>query len=571
MAVVTGSIDDRAALARTLGLPSETAQHVLAAAAYGRWGAEMPSRLRGAFAVLVWDRARSDGLVAVDQLGARSLVYRQAGASLTFATELRELLPLLETAPPPRERAAVRWLVDGVLETDETLFTGVRRLPGGHLLRLGTEGARPERYWEPSPPGPQRIDRDAATRRLGSALGRAVARGASRGEPTGILLSGGLDSSSVAAFARAAGARLVAYSVVFPEQPAADEAALVTERATALGLPTRRLAFRSGSALAAGLRHLDAWRVPPPSPNLFFHEPLLRLARSDGIVTMLDGQGGDELFGASPYLLADRLRAGRVAAASALARAYLGPRNAAVPAARREVMRRFALKGALPSGVHRAMRSRLPARYTPAWLTPAGAAAYGGGPSTWAWKEFSGPRWWAYLSDVVSRGRERAGVHDSLRHLFASAGLCGAHPLLEDVDLVEETLALPPELAFDARLDRPLLRAAVAGLLPDAVRLREDKSYFNDVLAAALHGADDPPLRRLLGQRAETRRYVRAELVDRLRATPTGRRGGPASFLLWRLAMVECWLQTLADPGFPAKALDAWGLAEPRFEVLDED
>ena len=147
MAAVAGVIDDRASVAGELSLPPDAPQHVLAAVAYTRLHAKMLSRLRGAFALVVWDQRRRDGILAVDQLGARSLVYRRGAASLLFATDVRELLPLLETAPPPSEGALVRWLVEGVQMPEETLLSGIERLPGGHLLHLGGGMPRRERYW----------------------------------------------------------------------------------------------------------------------------------------------------------------------------------------------------------------------------------------------------------------------------------------------------------------------------------------------------------------------------------------------------------------------------------------
>lgn len=561
LTVAAGLIDDRAALAGELGLPPSTAQHVLVAAGFRRWGATLLRRLRGAYALLIWEVAPRRGLLAVDHVGARSVFYSQSRSELAFAADVRELLPLLDATPSPSERALVRWLVDGAGDPGETLLAGIRRLPGGHLLRLGGSGREPEPYWRPHYEPPRRLSEAEAAQELGAALGRAAARTCERAGPNGVLLSGGLDSAAVAAAALAAGERLVAYSVVFPEHPMTDESGHVAERARALGVESRRVAFRRGSALAAALRHIETWELPPATPNLFFHEPLLQLARADGIETLLDGQGGDELFGPSPYLLADRLRRGRLLDARRLAEMLLGPAHAGV------AMRRYAVKGALPAWLHRTLRARAPGRYGPCWLTEAGRVLYDGGRTPWAWKDASGPRWWAYSADLVTVARERAGVHDALRQMFSDAGLHGAHPLLEDVDLIETVLSLPPELAFHDRLDRPVLRSVLADLLPDAV-LREDKSYFNAVLADAVHDVDEEPLRRLLHEDAEITRYVDAGVFVRLLAMPEERRGRRETFLLWRLASVECWLRTQRDPGFARTALETWGLPEPRFEIL---
>jgi asparagine synthase (glutamine-hydrolysing) len=562
LVVVVGVIDDRAALAGEFHLPPDAPQHILAAVAYSRLQAGMLSRLRGAFALLVWDRRRREGILAVDPLGARSLFYRRAAGSFVFATDVRELLPLLETAPPPSEPTLVRWLVDGVQMPEETLLSGIERLPGGHLLHLGGGRPRLKRYWAPVYRPPTALDTAAAAASLRGAAERALARSCARGRPLGVLLSGGLDSTSVAALAHGRHERLAAYSATFPQHPRTDERVLIEARARFLGLTTAFVSFRHGGTLPATLRYLETWRVPPASPNLFFHEPLLSLAKTEGITTMLDGQGGDELFGLSPYLAADRFLAGRLREVDRLLRLTVGSR-----AARRAAFRQVVLEGALPYRAHRLAALARRRRRAPSWLTDVGADLYGDGIAQWQWKAARAPRWWAHLAHVITVGRERAGVHDWLRHAFAHAALDGAHPWLQDADLVETVLALPPEFAWDARYDRPMLREVLRGLLPDSIRLRADKSYFNDVLGAAVHVADAPAIESLLAGRTEVSRYVRPEFGARLRALPPSQWGRRETWLLWRLVTLECWLRVQADTDFIDSARKVLPLAEAEVDI----
>lgn len=561
LAVVVGLLDDRAALAAELALAPESAQHVLVAAGYRQWGVGLVQRLRGAFTLLVWDSRQHRGLLAVDQLGARSLFYCRTGRSLAFAADVRELLPLLAATPPPFERAVVRWLVDGVHEPHETLFAGVERLPGGHGLRIGPTPEPPERYWRPLYRTPPRIDFEAAAGAVRSGLARAVTRACQRRPPMGVLLSGGIDSSAVAAFARPSAKQLVAYSALFPNHEATDESGPIAARARALGLPAGSISYQRGGTIPATLRYLDAWRLPPASPNLFFHEPLLDLARNEGMKSMLDGQGGDELLGLSPFLATDRLLRGRLREVGRLLHIAIDSRSGR-SAARRAAFRGIVLKGAVPSGLHQLGRDVRRNRRNPVWLTDVGAELYAGGRSSWEWKATPGPRWWAHLADAVTVARERAGVHDFLRHAFAHSGLVGAHPLLEDVDLVETVLALPPEHAWHERHDRPMLREAVRGLLPDQIRLRPDKSFFDDVLAFAVRVEDAAAIEELLSGRTEVSRYVRPELFAQLRATRESAQGRRATWLLWRLATLECWLRMQADGDFARRASMRFSLVE---------
>ena len=103
-----------------------------------------------------------------------------------------------------------------------------------------------------------------------------------------------------------------------------DERQLIETLARELALDSRRLPGGEGAILDAAIEYLRAAELPPSSPNLLFWMPLLRAAAGEGVAVMLDGEGGDELFGQPRYLLADRVRAGRPLAAWRLARRFPG-------------------------------------------------------------------------------------------------------------------------------------------------------------------------------------------------------------------------------------------------------
>jgi asparagine synthase (glutamine-hydrolysing) len=168
----------------------------------------------------------------------------------------------------------------------------------------------------------------------------------------------------------------------------------------------------------------------------------------------------------------------------------------------------------------------------------------------WGWKRLDAPRWWAYLSYVLTEGIEAVGIFDHLRRRSAGAGLQERHPLL-DLDLVEFALRLPPELTFDPVHSRPLFRRAMAGLVPDAHLRRAGKSHFDGLVCDGLL-ADLPACRRLLtGPGAEAAGYVDMAAVERLllRGPDMHPRGAIAwANELWRVITLECWLRTQAEP-----------------------
>jgi asparagine synthase (glutamine-hydrolysing) len=544
--VAEGRLEGVAGLAAELGIdPSAPSEAVLAAAFADRKEA-MLEPLGGPFALFAWNGSNDTGLLAVDQLGSQSIFFHEGGGTcLSFATEVVDLLRLLDDEPGPDESAVARWIVSGTLEPDETLFEGVRRLPGGCHLRFAAGRWTEHRHWRPQFTNPMSVTLEEAGATVRAALERSLAEQCA-GRSIGVLLSGGLDSTSVAAVTAASGCStaLRAYSALFPGDAAADESEFVELAVTGLDLPTSRHGSQAAGVLSASAEHVREWRLPAASPNLFFQRPLLERAKADGAEIILDGQGGDELFGCSPYLLGDLVRGLRLRSLNTRARELAG----GDPRAARGLLRTYALGGAAP-GWLRSAHSRLRKQSALHWLTPRGAELVGESPGAPAWLALEGPRWWAWLADTLTAGRERMGVHDHLRRKLASEQLAGAHPLLDDLRLIELVLRLPPELAYDRELDRPVLRRAMRGLVPEPIRLRPTKSVFNTLVVDSLSGPDRPLLRRLLEpRRAEIRAYV---TDNRLRDVVDGpiARDHPHLWAqnAWRLASTELWLQSLAS------------------------
>jgi asparagine synthase (glutamine-hydrolysing) len=376
---------------------------------------------------------------------------------------------------------------------------------------------------------------------------------------------GGLDSGTVAALAarRLGPGAVVAYSASFPGHPEIDEGQLVDALAADLGIASVRVEIEGGSVLRGALAYVDEWQAPLISPNHALWPPLRERAAADGIEVLLDGEGGDELVAAQPYLIADRVAHGRVPSALALGRALAGDRPDRDRLARRALVR-FGARGALPATLHERVRQlRGSARYAPPWLRPDAARVLLATERPWDWKRRGEPRWRAALHHSLIEGRDALGVHEYLRRASAG-GPPAAHPLL-DQELADLAFGLDPALAYDGPLDRPVLRAAVAGPLPEAVRLRPHKSYFDSFHAHTLRTADRPALERLLSDpAAEVYAFADRAAVAPHLLRPLADPAAPArpgwSASLWRLAAVECWLRAQADPAFPREALERWDL-----------
>jgi asparagine synthase (glutamine-hydrolysing) len=547
-AALAGRLRHPAALRAELKLDEdEPIEHALAAG-YARWGNALAERLRGPFALVAWDRDHQRGMLAQDQLGGRSLFTFRDGARLLFATEVTVLLDLLARRPEPDELAVTHHLVDHSVPDGRTLYRGIRRIGGGHRLELSDGGHVRRRYWMPRYTPPLQLPRADLAAHLRGELTTAIDDAVPHDRATALLLSGGLDSSAVAAIASRR-ARLDAFAAAFPAEPEFDETAWAVRVAEHLGITLREVAIQQRDPLQAGEHWLRAWRLPLPVPGLIIERPLIAAAAGQGAAVVLDGQGGDELFGAAHFLIADRVRRLRPLSAWRLARRHewMG----ADPPLRHvwRVFSEVGLRGAFPPQLHERVRRRQsPDRYAPAWLRPDLLRLYRDDQDPWRWKRLDGPRWWASHADTLTRGRERADIADYVRRRARLGGLEARSPLL-DIGLVELVLTLPPETNFNPVVSRSLAREALHGTLPDAVLARQDKNDYAPLQHRTLLRADNLGyVRDLLHERrAEVGAYVdlpkfRQAVLDRPPAVGDAGWRGWAVYV-WNVVTLEQWLR----------------------------
>jgi asparagine synthase (glutamine-hydrolysing) len=557
-AVVAGRLHDTHRLAAALGLEPDAGEARLAAAAFRAWSLDALEQLRGVFALLVAERELERVVLAVDALGAGGLFWAELGAGLAFASEVTHLLAILPRRPAPDPIALAAWIDRGTVDPGTTLFDGVRRLDAGSAIVWTLEGRRIVRYWAPERGRTVDPEPSAVRARLVEATTRRIPPDAA----VGVRLSGGLDSGTVAAAAVSTGHAPRAYSAVFPDHPHVDESELIEQVARELGIPNSRIVYRGGSVLADSIAYLDAWALPPVSPNLGFHRPLLQLAVLEGTTVVLDGEGGDELFGTTPYLLADYVRRGRLRRALRLARRLGLDRHDLVD---------YGLSAAVPERVRGAWRRLDPRRRSVEWLAPGIADDYAAALEASRRPPQQGPRWWSALVHTLI-ARRTAGAHDYLRQMLAWEGLEGGHPFLDDRDLVELVLSAPPERALPDERDRPLLRRATKGLTPDVVRLRRDKLFFDSVFYDAVQNVDAEAIKSVLGaERAELDGVVRRESRRGLLEIAPSERTTVWAWRAWRVTLAEIWLRTQSNPDHPAEITASFALPPAHYTLEPAD
>jgi asparagine synthase (glutamine-hydrolysing) len=544
-----GHLDNGAEIAAELGRAGATGAAVpLLAEGYRRWGLGLPSRIRGDFVLLVWDREKCEGLIARDQLGARPAYLHRESGVLRFANELQPLLATLPRRPQPDRAGVAHWITASSRPGTGTLYAGVDRLGAGEMVVLEPGGVRTTRYWEPRYEEPLDVAADELAERVHEGLRLAVGRRLSPDAPTGVLLSGGLDSSAVAAVAVevGGGARVRACSASFPDHPIADEAELIAGLRESLGLGGPLVAGRASGLVESATAYTAAWGVPLLGWGDFWTLPLLRAAAGEGVVNVLGGDGGDELFGPRQNLIAETLRRGRPRRAMAVAGALPGA-GPHVP--RRDVAAMLASQAllALPLRLHRRLLEWRERGRQPSWLHPSSARALRESDDPVAWKRLDGPLWWADVARGIAYGLDEAGIFEHQRNRAAMAAVEARHPLL-DFDLVGLCLRQAPLATLDRRFTRPVLRQSVAGLVPDAVRLRPSKARFESLVVDCLTGAEMATVRSLLtGPEAAIREYVDQERMERDLLDGAGELE-PGSFpwmwLVWRLLTAEVWLRS---------------------------
>jgi asparagine synthase (glutamine-hydrolysing) len=571
---ISGRLTNARALCERFGLAPDHDLPALLARAYARVGPDACELLRGTFVVVAFDRERSIATIVRDHLGGRPLVHVRVGGGALFAEHERALVELLPSTPVPDRLSLTRWIERGSTPPRRTLFEGVRRIPPAHRVELSAGAISIEPYWRPRYEGLATGSREAIAERLCDAAFAAVARAAHGAWRPAVRLSGGLDSACVAAGLAARGARAaqgpraasaggaVALAAVFPNHPATDERELIEATARHTGLCVELTSFDDrASILAPALDHIARWSLPPVTPNMFVWRPLMASARELGVDVMLDGEGGDELFGWAPHLFADLLRRGQLRAAWRLTRRIPEVGADADVRLRLRAIRKYGVSPLVPPAVKRGRRRRRAASDPESLLAAADVAALaaleeGGEEGEGGLARLDGPLWWRALAAELTNAGETLGVSGQLRRESTDERIDRRHPFLFDRELLQTALADPPELQFDPARDRALLRDGLLGHVPEAVRTRHAKSFFTDLLPAGL-AADGALLAEGPAEAdAPVRAFVRSEPLEALLGEATRPRGSRAARRLWHAGLADVWLRGLTQPEYPRELLD---------------
>ena len=508
---------------------------------YEEYGPQFVKELRGMFAIALWDETRSQLVLARDAFGIKPLHYRLEADELSFASELKAL--------PGGEldiEAVHAFLAYNVIPSPLTIYRETRKLPAGHVAtwtaQRGLELERFARVGADASIEERREDPATLEEELRARLRDSVRAHLAADVPVGVLLSGGVDSATLCAFAaQESSERIKTFSIGFKEQSFNE-----LENA-------RLVAKRYGTDHHEFVVEPDAARLPPAFARMF-DEPfadsaalptyLVSQLASEHVKVVLSGEGGDELFGGYYTYVADLL-APRLAPARALLR----------PLAR-----------ALPSSSKRVSFDYKAKRFTQGLGLPPLERHH-------AWKEIFSADARAELLRPLAHGEPgRADPLDALRARYAETEGCNELARLQDVDLgvlmVDDLLTrtdrasmahslevrvpfldpivssfafgLPQRLKVRRFQKKRLLRRAVAPLVPPEI-VNGTKRGFSIPAASWLRGELEPFARDVLSPSALKRHgYFEPTAVTRVldehvsgKADLSRQLWGLISFTLW--------------------------------------
>ena len=445
--------------------------------AYAAWGEACVDHLRGDFSFVIWDKEQKKLFGARDHFGIKPFYYASVGSLLVLGNTLNCLRRHPAVSGRLNDRAISDFLLfDMIREPGATSFADIRRLPPAHVLVCEGGSIAVRRYWTLPVSDAVHFRRPSdCVNRFRELLDLAVADRVTT-DRVGVLMSGGLDSTTIAASARrklfhnGAGTDLCAYTDVFERLIPHEERYYATLAAEALRIP---IEFQASDDLG--------WLKDPHYPEIAWPEPL-HSPSSDGCLRQLSkvaarnrvaltGFGGDPALSCFLSVHFSQLLKSRqlgqavgdalqyLAAQGRFSRLYLRTRWGIWFGGKSQVPQ-------YPLWLNTDLEKRLGLRER--WDVLGGAPARNGASRSTAYEAMVDPSW-PSLFEGYDPGV--TGIPVEVRHPFF------------DLRLVSFLLALP---ALPWCSDKELLRQAGRGILPDAVRLRRKSPLLADPLVALL-------------------------------------------------------------------------------------
>ncbi len=515
-------------------------------AAYSAWGDAAFARFTGMFALAILDLPARALVLGRDPFGIKPLYWTRRDGGFSFASEIPALLALSGTPPRANPARLYTYLRYGLSDHgDATLFAGIEQLPAATLLRVPLDdpsAGRPARFWDLPDGPPLALSFDDAARELRRLFLESVALHLRSDVPVGSALSGGIDSSSIVAAIRSLeGDALDQHAVSYvADDPALSEERWIEQAARAARVTLHRTSPREEELVADLERLIRVQGEPFGSTSIYAQHAVFRAASGAGLKVMLDGQGADEMLaGYRPHLAA---RAVSLLAGGRLLDAWRFARAAArLPGDAAAALRSGLAFHLLPAPLHGLARSAAGKPFVPPWLD---ARAFPG--VDLATSPFPRMAGRSALRDLLRAQLFETSLPMLLRYEDRNSmafSIESRVPFLT-TDLATFLLSLPEDYLVAADgTSKAVFRAAMRGLVPDAILDRRDKIGFATPEQAWLTRLA-PWVDGVLA--SDTARAIPALALPEAQAEWNAVRAGdrPFGWHIWRIINLVRWTET---------------------------
>ena len=520
---------------------------------YEEEGPDFVRRLNGMFALALWDSRRGRLVLARDRMGQKPLFHAELpGGGVAFGSEPKAVLAHPAVGRSLDLGGLARYLFYEYVPAPYSIWRSLRKLPRAHRLVWEGGTTRIDRYWESGRALPlaEVPDFETAADQFWDEFRDSVARHRRSDVPLGVFLSGGVDSSSIAAaLCQVEPARgIQTFSIGF-EDPSFDESRHARAVAERLGTNHHERTFSIATAMEL-LPEVAGWLDEPFGDASILPTHLLSRFARESVKVVLGGDGADELLAGYPTFSAERV-AGIFRRLPGRVRAIAGAAVGRLPVDHRNISLDFQLKQFL-----RGAAAPLPLAHQ-RWIgsfsgEEVGEILVDGDPVGVEAEHLRRASGVAVgpdpLADSLALYQETYLPEDILTKVDRASMACGLEvraPFL-DARLVDFVQALPSSYKYGRRTTKRLLKFAAARHLPASI-LSRPKKGFGIPVARWLVGPLAPMVDRLLGrERMEQQGIFRPEVVARLvEQHRAGARDNRKP--LWTLLMFQLWCDRWLD------------------------
>lgn len=522
--------------------------------AWEEYGDACVTRLRGMFAIALWDLTSRRLLLARDRVGKKPLYYAHDEERILFASELKALLVDSSVKRALNAEAIDDYLSFGAVPAPRTIYQGIYQVPAAHYLVWERGRVKQLEYWDVVYRQAPRRSEAAYLEEFEAIFNEAVRLRMVSDVPLGAFLSGGVDSTAVVATMAAHSPRPVLTNTITFSEQAFDEAAYARTVARTLGTDHQELPVeaRAVEILPALVWHLDEPFADSSAVPTYY---VSRAARQR-VTVALSGDGGDEVFAGYEWRYGLNLLESRVRGwlPGRLRRGVLGPLSAAWPKADRlpRLLRwKFFLRNISLEAEEAYFHDM--SLFTPtdkrALLSDEFRRTLGGyTPYTAFRRHFDRVRGLDHLSRVLYVDLKAYLANDILVKMdrMAMANSLEVRSPLLDHHVIEFAARLPTDLKFHRGTSKYLLKRYAEGRAPASV-IHRPKMGFSIPLGRWLRGdlrgtAED----LLLSERALARGYFKPDQVRAMwHRHQQGQREHPHQ--IWALMVLELWHRLFVD------------------------